>query len=73
MLNMVEEKSLFERLDDISAGQSTILNETTGVKTQVSDANSKIAELKQEIQKLKTRPVIQPNPSTNTQPKSFFR
>ncbi|MDD4154034.1 MAG: hypothetical protein PHT30_01310 [Bacilli bacterium] len=67
---MVEEKSLFERLDDISAGQSAILNEITGVKTQVSDTDSKITELEQEIQKLKSRPVIQPKPSTNTQPKS---
>lgn len=70
MLNMAEEKSLFERLDDISAGQSAILNEITGVKTQVSDTDLKIAELEQEIQKLKSRPAIQPKPSTNTQPKS---
>lgn len=70
MLNMVEEKSLFERLDDISAGQSVVLNEITGVKTQVSDTNSKITELEQEIQKLKSRPIIQPKPSTNTQPKN---
>lgn len=71
MLNMVEEKSLFERLDDISAGQSVVLNEITGVKTQVSDTNSKITELEQEIQKLKSRPIIQPKPSTNTQPKTI--
>jgi archaellum component FlaC len=61
MLNMAEEKSLFERLDDISAGQSVILNEITGVKTQVSDTDSKITELEQEIQKLKSRPIIQPS------------
>ena len=67
---MVEEKSLFERLDDISAGQSVVLNEITGVKTQVSDTNSKITELEQEIQKLKSRPIIQPKPSTNTQLKN---
>lgn len=67
---MAEEKSLFERLDDISAGQSVILDEITGVKTQVSDTDSKIAELEQEIQKLKSRPVIQPKPSIGIQPKS---
>lgn len=67
---MAEEKSLFERLDDISAGQSAILNEITGVKTQVSDTDTKITELEQEIQKLKSRPIIQPKSSTNTQPKN---
>ena len=67
---MAEEKNLFERLDDISTGQSAILNEITGVKTQVSDTDTKITELEQEIQKLKSRPIIQPKPSANTQPKN---
>lgn len=71
MFNMAEEKSLFERLDDISAGQSVILSEITGVKTQVFDTDSKIAELEQEIQKLKSKPVAsQIKPSANAQPKS---
>lgn len=67
---MAEEKNLFKRLDDITTGQSVILNEITGVKTQVSDTDSKIAELEKEIQKLKSMPVIQPKPIVNTQPKS---
>lgn len=71
MFNMAEEKSLFERLDDISAGQSVILSEITGVKTQVSDNDSKIAELEQEIQKLKSRPVTsQIKSSVSAQPKN---
>ena len=59
---MAGEKSLFERLDDISAGQSAILNEITGVKTQVTDNDSKIAELEKEISQLKNKQV----PTQNT-------
>lgn len=68
---MAEEKSIFERLEDISAGQSVILSEITGVKTQVFDTDSKIAELEQEIQKLKSRPITsQIKSSVSAQPKS---
>ena len=67
---MSEKNSLFEKLDDISAGQSDILCEIIGVKEQVSATDSRIAELEQEIQKLKTTPVESHSKIyDNTQPK----
>lgn len=54
------EKSVFERLDDISAGQAAILSEITGVKTQMDDSDDRIATLEKEIQNLK-RQNAQPN------------
>lgn len=67
---MSEKNSLFEKLDDISAGQSDILCEIIGVKEQVSATDSRIAELEQEIQKLKTTPVESHSKIyANTQPK----
>lgn len=67
---MAEDRNLFGMLDDISAGQAKILNEITGVKTHVSDTDSKIAELEQEIQRLKNKPVAQPRPVVNAPQKS---
>lgn len=60
---MAEDRNLFGMLEDISAGQAEILSEITGVKTHVSDTDSKIAELEQEILKLKSKPVAQPSPA----------
>ena len=67
---MAEDRNLFGMLDDISAGQAEILNEITGVKTHVSDTDSRIAELEQEIQKLKDKPVVQPRPVVNAPQRS---
>lgn len=55
---MAEEKSVFERLDDISAGQSAILGEITGVKTQVTDTDNRITELEAELKRLKSAPTV---------------
>ena len=59
---MAEEKNLFGMLGEISANQTEILNEITGVKEQVSDTDSKIAALEQEISKLKNQPKAQSKP-----------
>ena len=67
---MTEDRNLFGMLDDISAGQAEILSEITGVKTHVSDTDSKIAELEQEIQKLKNNPVAEPSPLLNAPQRS---
>ena len=67
---MAEDRNLFGMLDDISAGQAEILSEITGVKTHVSDTDSKIAELEQEIQKLKSKPVAEPRPVVNAPQRS---
>ena len=56
---MSEEKSLFEKLDDVSAEQSVILNEITGVKTQATNTDSRITELEKEVKILKTASVTQ--------------
>ena len=56
---MAEERNLFGMIDKISANQAEILDEITGVRTRVSDADIKIAALEQEISKLKNQPAVQ--------------
>lgn len=64
---MSEERNLFGMLDNISAGQVEILSEIKGVKTHVDDADSKIAELELEIQRLKTKPTQNTQPQITSQ------
>lgn len=67
---MSDERNLFGMLDDISANQAEILNEITGVKTQVSDSDDRITELEKEIQNLKRQSVQPKTVAPNaTQPK----
>lgn len=65
---MPKERNLFGMLDEISAGQAEILGEITGVKTHVSDTDSRIAEIEKELQALKAKPVAQ-NTQVRTAPK----
>ena len=63
---MPEEKTVFGMLEEISAGQSNLLNEIAGVKGKVSESDARIAELEKEIKQLKTQPTnVQPRPITN--------
>lgn len=67
---MSDERNLFGMLDDISANQAELLNEITGVKTQVSDSDDRITELKKEIQNLKRQSAQPKTVAPNaTQPK----
>lgn len=67
---MSDERNLFGMLDDISANQAELLNEITGVKTQVSDSDDRITELEKEIQNLKRQSVQPKTVALNaTQPK----
>lgn len=67
---MSDERNLFGMLDDISANQAEFLNETTGVKTQVSDSDDRITELEKEIQNLKRQSAQPKTVAPNaTQPK----
>ena len=52
---MPEDKTLFEKLDDISAGQSEVLKEISGVKTQIGSTDDRVAELEKEIYSLKNQ------------------
>ncbi len=67
---MANERNLFGMMDEISANQAEILNEITGVKTHISDADIKIAELEQEISRLKSKPISQPRVNKTTPQKS---
>ena len=67
---MSDERNLFGMLDDISANQAELLNEITGVKTQVSDSDDRITELEKEIQNLKRQSAQPKTVAPNaTQPK----
>lgn len=67
---MLDERNLFGMLDDISANQAELLNEITGVKTQVSDSDDRITELEKEIQNLKRQSAQPKTVAPNaTQPK----
>ena len=57
---MAEEKSLFDRLDDIAATQADILDEVVGIKSQTSSTDSRISELEAEINRLKNNPQQKP-------------
>ena len=79
---MSDERNLFGMLDDISANQAELLNEITGVKTQVSDSDDRITELEKEIQNLKrqsTQPktvapnATQPKPTQNDIFQTFLK
>lgn len=48
---MAKEKSVFERLDDISANQSEILNAISGVDDQYNDINARMANIEQQLQR----------------------
>lgn len=67
---MEEERNLFGMIDKISANQTEILGEITGVKAHVSDTDIKIASLEQELSKLKNQPKPQTLPNTNVSRKS---
>lgn len=59
---MPMEKSLFERLDDISASQSDLLNAIAGVGNKVDNTDVRIANLERQIQNLQRKPTqLQPN------------
>src|SRR5574344_382673 len=67
---MSDERNLFGMLDDISANQAELLNEITGVKTQVSDSDDRMTELEKEIQNLKRQSAQPKTVAPNaTQPK----
>ena len=79
---MSDERNLFGMLDDISANQAELLNEITGVKTQVSDSDDRITELKKEIQNLKRQSAqpktvvpnaTQPKPTQNDILQTFLK
>ena len=57
---MLKEKSLFERLDDISASQNDLLNAIAGVGNKVDDADARIASLEKQIQSLQSKPTPLP-------------
>lgn len=74
---MAKEKSLFERLDDISANQADILNAIAGVDNKVGDTNARIVNLEKQISHLKSKSV-QPQVGKQIRPseapmKSFAR
>ena len=52
---MAQEKSLFERLDDISASQEDLLNAISGVDNKVDNTDARIANLERQIQNLKNQ------------------
>jgi len=79
---MPDERNLFGMLDDISANQAELLNEITGVKTQVSDSDDRIIELEKEIQNLKRQSAqpktvvpnaTQPKPTQNDILQTFLK
>ena len=79
---MSDERNLFGMLDDISANQAELLNEITGVKTQVSDSDDRITELEKEIQNLKRQSAqpktvvpnaTQPKPTQNDILQTFLK
>ena len=53
---MLKEKSLFERLDDISASQTDLLNAIAGVGNKVDDTDARITSLEKQIQNLQSKP-----------------
>ena len=62
---MSEQRNLFGILDDISANQAEILTSVTGVKTQVSESDQKIAELEKAIQELKRQQISKQTVTVN--------
>lgn len=67
---MEEERNLFGMIDEISANQTEILSQITGVKAHALDTDIKIASLEQELSKLKNQPKPQTLPNTNVSQKS---
>ena len=70
---MSEEKSLFERMDDISVKQAEILDQVIGIRKQTENADAHILALEQEIQRLKVQPqsvVSQPKPQNQVRQQS---
>ena len=64
---MGEERSLFDRLDDIAATQADILDEVVGIKSQTSSTDNRISELEAEINRLKNNPQQKPQPVNKPQ------
>lgn len=64
---MAKEKSLFERIDDISASQTDLLNAVAGVGNKVDDADARLANLEKQVLDLKRKQAI---PIVNKQTQS---
>ena len=67
---MAEPKCLFERLDDISAQQESILNEVIGIKNKSSSDGARIAELEIELEKLRKENTAQQKQQVRQQPQT---
>ena len=63
----MKEKSLFERLDDISSTQEDILDAINGVNDNLSDSERRISRLEQEIKQIKAQPIQQRQVAINKQ------